>query len=136
MTPIDSVELSGYLDGELSPERTEAVRRALAEDPALAKQFSALQSLDRDWKSAGMAVAFSPQVSLRRRLWHYRALSAATVVGLLGLRMLLKVSPLYLGLTVEAIGLLVTLFWGVNRMLKASEEDRWLILRQTAGSVG
>ena len=80
MTPIDPAELSGYLDGELSPERTETVRRALAEDPALAEQFSALESLDRDWTSAGMAAAFSPQVSLRRRLWKYRAMSAATVV--------------------------------------------------------
>ena len=45
MKPVDPAEISALLDGELSPERTEQVRRAIAEDSQLRCVFE--QSVGR-----------------------------------------------------------------------------------------
>ncbi|NKB98078.1 MAG: hypothetical protein GKR90_06220 [Pseudomonadales bacterium] len=43
---IEDVELTGYVDGELSPERTHAIKRALVSDRNLAAKLEQLRATD------------------------------------------------------------------------------------------
>ncbi|MGH7143495.1 MAG: anti-sigma factor family protein [Planctomycetota bacterium] len=57
---FDEAELSALLDGELSPERAEVVRAALAGDPALHARFTALEADHRCWTLAAATAQFAP----------------------------------------------------------------------------
>lgn len=53
----DAELLSAYLDGELSPAHMEAVRRRLAQEPALQRELEALSALDGLLEEAWLAPA-------------------------------------------------------------------------------
>lgn len=63
MKQVEDEELSALLDGELNPERAEAVRAALGADPALGKEFDALSQLDARLRDLVEAEAFMPDVT-------------------------------------------------------------------------
>ncbi|HYF49222.1 MAG TPA: hypothetical protein VEJ63_07445 [Planctomycetota bacterium] len=64
MTPIDEAELSGYLDGELSPENAEKVREAMERNPALKAEYERLAALDAACHRAAGTSPFKPAISL------------------------------------------------------------------------
>lgn len=64
MKPIASEELSGYLDGELDPQRMQDVERALASDSMLREEFDRLSGLDAQLRAAGLAARFEPPFSM------------------------------------------------------------------------
>ena len=65
MKPIEPFELSGYLDGELEPDRVRELEAVLARDPALRAEYEALANADREWKSTARLAAFVPDTQVR-----------------------------------------------------------------------
>src|SRR5262249_44407566 len=92
MTPIESVELSALLDGELPARRAGEVRAAPGADPALAATFERLAALDTSWKADAARLAFRPRASLRRGLLRRFLRAACLMVGLVGLRLAVKLA--------------------------------------------
>jgi anti-sigma factor RsiW len=64
MKSIQPEELSGYLDGELAPERRREVERALASDAELREQYESLQALDAQCREVATDTQFVPVVSM------------------------------------------------------------------------
>jgi anti-sigma factor RsiW len=124
MTPIEPVELSAFLDGELPEERAQEVRTALAQDPALRQSFDQLVVLDTDWKARASAAKFRPRVRLDVGFAAGRLLVAAAVLVLLLFRIALKFQPPLLGTAVAALLLVVLVGWGLRRIMHATDADR------------
>ena len=130
MKPIDPMELSALLDGELSPERADQVRRAIAEDESLRREYEELAALDADLKARAQAAVFAPRVSFLDAA----ALPGAAVfaplpliivvLALMAARLALKAAPaaLDVGLETGALALVVT--WGLRRLLAAAARDQ------------
>ena len=123
MLPVDPAELSAFLDGELPPGRAEAVRAALAGDPALRTTFERLAALDADWKSRAAAVMFRPRVQFPSSFAPGRFLTAAGVIGLVMVRLALKTPPQLFGAGLEVVLLALFLGWGLRRILRATDAD-------------
>jgi anti-sigma factor RsiW len=132
MRPIEPAELSAFLDGELPAGRAEEVRRALAADPVLRRAYEDLAALDAEWKARAAAVAVAPRASLGRALWGYRLRAAGALLGLVALRVALKIVPSAVAVPLEAVLLALAAGWGLYRFVRASEADRWRLLRQVA----
>ncbi len=121
MNGIDPAELSGLLDGELSPERAAAVRAALEKDDALRAEYERLRRLDARWAAVTETATFHPRLSLEPRADRP---SAAGLAGAVAALLLVRFLPKFLDATVLAGGMLfaalaaalVTLVW----------LDRWL----------
>jgi hypothetical protein len=64
MKPVDSTELSAYLDGELDAERTIEVAIELDSNPALRAEFDRLTANDIQWKQSARSANFLPDVTL------------------------------------------------------------------------
>lgn len=64
MMPLDPVELSAYLDGELSAERMREIESILASDPIARAEFEALAAADANWRKSARSAAFHPNVDL------------------------------------------------------------------------
>ncbi len=107
MKPIDRTEISAMLDGELSPQRADLVRRALAEDDALRREYEQLAALDADLKAHSQAVMFQPQVSLPESPAGFRFRVPLVIFVLLLLRVVLKAIPPVLGSGLEIFVLIL-----------------------------
>jgi anti-sigma factor RsiW len=126
MSPIDPAELSALIDGELPPERAGEVRRALAADPELRAVYDRLVHLDGSWKAAAAGAAFPPRVALGTRPGISLAGIALVAVGLLALRLVLKLLPPFSApvLILEVLGLILVAGWGLRQLVRVSERDR------------
>lgn len=124
MLPIDPAELSALLDGELPAARAEEVRAALAQDPSLRQSYERLVVLDADWTARAAAALFRPRVRMAPNWVSGRFLTAAAVLGLLGLRLALKAQPPLVGAALEALLLALVVGWGLRRLLHATDADR------------
>lgn len=66
MTQVRDEELSALLDGELDEREAARVRAAIAGDPALRRQFEALERLHTRLGEAAEQFAFTPVIELPR----------------------------------------------------------------------
>jgi anti-sigma factor RsiW len=78
--PVEAWELSGLLDGELSPERAAEVRAEIESDPALREQWKILTRLDLQWSDSAVSADLAVRVSLPIVRW---PLAASVLVGML-----------------------------------------------------
>jgi len=124
MRPIDPVELSAFLDGELPAARADEVRAALAQDPLLRQSYEQLVALDADWKARASAAMFRPRVRMAVNWVPGRFLTAAAVIGLLGFRIALKAQPPLVEAALEALLLALVIGWGLRRIIRATDADR------------
>lgn len=118
MTPIDPIELSAYLDGELTAVRRQEIEEALAADSALCEEFNALARVDAAWRRAAKTAAFKVDVQLpARSVLAKNWLPAATVVtALVAVRLLSNLSDtLAWGFVLNTVALAGVLVW-VTRM--------------------
>jgi len=117
MKPIEPIELSGYLDGELEPDRVRELEAVLDRDPALRADYEALANADRDWKSAARLAAFVPntQLQLSKPFTHSPFALAAVLALLVVLRMTPKLTDVFAwGLVLHATVLGIALHWVVR----------------------
>jgi anti-sigma factor RsiW len=117
MNPIDPVELSAYLDGELSPARAREVETALASSPALRAELDALAEADKTWRAAARSAAFRPDVRLRGatvpKVSICRTAGAAAL--LLAVRFLPKLAgALDVELIANGIALAIVIVWVIR----------------------
>ncbi len=109
--PIEPHELSGLLDGEVTPQRAEEIRRLMEEDAGLRAEFERLKRFDKAWSTAASQAAFRPDVILPPQVkaqapWLTRLVPALCV--LLVARLLSKLdSTFMLSVTVHATLLLL-----------------------------
>jgi hypothetical protein len=130
MNPIDPAELSALLDGELPARRAQEVRHALRVDPALASAFESLARLDGACKAQAAGLAFTPGVSLQRGLLRHWLWTGGVMLGLVALRLGLKLAPSPFESGVALVLFALVLGWGVKYLMEASEGDcRWLMRR-------
>jgi anti-sigma factor RsiW len=134
MNPVDPGELSALLDGELPTWRATEVRQALQADPALASAFEDLARLDAAWQAQAARLAFTPGVSLRRGLLRRFLRTGGLMLGLVALRLGLKLAPPSVEIIVALAVLALVAGWGVRYLIGRSEEDCWWLLRRAAGS--
>jgi len=127
MKPIEPAELSGYLDGELEPDRIREVEAALAIDPVLRADYHVLADADRTWKSAANIAAFLPNTQLRP-VWSWSLTrSPSAIAAILVLLVVLRITPklgdfVAWGLIVHAAALAVVLPW-VVRMVQEDQSS-------------
>ena len=117
MKPIEPAELSGYLDGELGPDRIRELEAALADDPLLRADYHALANADSAWRSAVHQAAFAPntQLPLSKSLIS----SPFAIAAILFLLLVLRITPKLVdfvawGFIVHATALAVVLPWIVR----------------------
>ncbi len=125
MNTIDPVELSAYLDGELTPERAREVEAALRTSPALRTELDALAEADETWRAAARSAAFRPDVKLRdavaSKVSVYRIGGAVTF--LLAVRIVPKLAGTFdLELIANGIALALVVIW-VIRMAGAGARE-------------
>jgi len=130
MNPVDPDELTALLDGELPAQRAEEVRGALAAAPSLANKFEQLVELDAEWKASAARLMFRPRASLRRGLYRRFLHATGLVLGLVGLRLGLKLALPSLEIVVALAVFAVVAGWGVGYLLRRSEEDCWWLVRR------
>jgi hypothetical protein len=129
MLPIDPVELSAFLDGELSAERAEEIRVALDRDPILRATYEQLALCDADWSARAATAMFRPKVRVGPAPFAGRFVTlAAILLGLLLLRMGLKTLPPIYGASLETLLLVLVVMAGLGRILHFTDEDRDRIL--------
>jgi len=124
MHPIDPAELSAFLDGELSAERAEIVRAALARDPVLRQSYEQLVLRDVDWKQRAATAMFRPSVQFDEAPATSRYIKAAAVIALLLLRFGVKALPSLYGTSLDALLLTLVVGWGLSRILRLTDADR------------
>ena len=130
MKPVDPAEISALLDGELSPERTEEVRRAIAEDSQLRCVFENLSVVHRDLTDSAVAARFQPRISLAKSA-RFPALGVlGFAVAMLVLRLMAKLVPLGVGVVFQAAALALVLWWVSSCLLRFALDER----RRFAGS--
>jgi anti-sigma factor RsiW len=99
MKDVQDHELSGLLDGELSPARALEVRAAIGADPALRSEYESIARLDARLSELAEGAAFAPEVSLplhdARQMGsvHWLAI-VAIVLALMAIRFLPKLADL------------------------------------------
>ena len=122
MESITPEKISGLLDGELSPEEAEAVRRAISSDESVRREYERLLSLDGQMKTAARAAAFRPRAALRGAAG-FRLPLLLLASALLLLRLAVKTAPPVSGAVLETIVLAVLVGWALKRLLRASDQD-------------
>ena len=125
MKPIEPTELSGYLDGELEPDRLREVEAALARDSSLRADYEALANADRAWKSIARSAAFVPDTQLQsgKSLTDSRLAIAAVLVLLVVLRMAPKLTDVIAwGLFLHAATFVPVVHW-VVRMVREGQNQ-------------
>jgi hypothetical protein len=130
MKPIESAELSAYLDGELSPAKMLEIEMALVSDAGLRSEFEALEVSNRGWSAAAQSVMFTPQIELpsvlppgRANLFSNREIVCACVVFILLIFGPRLTDILVLSVFVHAIAMLVMLPWIVGLIREDAGED-------------
>jgi len=105
MKPIENHELSGLIDGELSPERTAEVRAAIEADPKLCGEFERLAALHADWSAAAAGAAFQPRAVRLPRPPMSLAAAVAAALAMLIVRFLPKFTSAAVGIGIELAAL-------------------------------
>jgi anti-sigma factor RsiW len=134
MKPVDPAEISALLDGELSPERSEQVRRSMAESSELRGVFEELTAVHRDLAADAVAARFRPRLALPKRT----KVSALSIVGfttaMLVLRLTAKLAPVTVGGFLHAVALVIVLWWVCSRLLRiAVDEGRQFVGTEAPG---
>ena len=130
MKPVDPAEISALLDGELSPARTEQVRRALAENSELRSVFENLSAVHRDLTACGVAARFRPRISLASSTRFPSVGVLGFTVAMLVLRVTAKLVPLGVGFVFQATALGLVLWWVSSCLLRLAHDEH----RRFAGS--
>jgi anti-sigma factor RsiW len=112
MNKIDPCEISGLLDGELSPERAAEVQAFIEADASARAEYQRLLRLHGVWSEAAASAVFQPRVRLNRAASPRVAVTVALgLVALLAARFLPKfVLPLG-GIAVQGFVLLAVVAW-------------------------
>jgi len=114
MTPVDAAELSAFLDGELAPARAREVEAAIAANPSLRAEFSALSQADTIWRATASSARFQPKIDIAGGVVAsgYWAGLALAVILLVAIRILPKLSgTVELGFLVHSGVLAIFLAW-------------------------
>jgi len=122
MSEIKPEELSGLLDGELSQERAEAVRKAIEKDPELRNRFEELERLHLACVQASVKTSFVPTITLPVRKNSPFRFPVITTVILLGLRVTFKLAPFPVVTVAEAVLLSAFVVWGLRSLAKLTED--------------
>ena len=125
MKPVDPAEVSALLDGELSPERAEQVRRAIAEDSELRCVFESLSVVQRDLTACAVAARFRPKISLATSTRFPAVGVLGFAAAMLILRLSVKLVPLGVGVILQATALALVLWWVSSCLVRLSHDDRW-----------
>ena len=121
--PIDVEKLSGLLDGELPAGEAEQLRRAIAGDEELGRQFAQLQSLDGELKAVGESAAFQPRVRIPMSASGAPLPLAWMILAVMILRIALKALPLPMSCVLGAAALAFLLSWGLSKLIEATERE-------------
>jgi anti-sigma factor RsiW len=132
MRPIDRTEISALLDGTLSPERADEVRRALGEDESLQREYEQLAALDVDLKTYARAMMFKPRVSLPESPAVLRFPVPLVVSVLLLLRVIVKAIPPIVGSGLEVFVLVLVIVWLLKSLIRASDQEGQLVVSKIA----
>ena len=138
MKPIDPMELSALLDGELSPERADQVRRAIAQDELLRREYGELAALDADLRARAQAATFAPRVSIPEAMSIPDAAATFPLPIVLGAlvfmaaRLALKAAPPVLATCLEVFALALIVTWGLRRLLASSARERRRLAKESA----
>ena len=123
MQPIDPVELSAYLDGELEPIRAREVAAALATDSSLRSQYDALASADVAWKTAAETAQFEIQLEKPEAIEISPTILAIVLVVLCGLWLMSKIDGIMgLSLALHSVALMIALPW-IVRMARDNQNQ-------------
>lgn len=116
MNPVDPIELSGYMDGELDPARALEVASALDLDQRLQAEFELLASLDDQLQSTARLADFQVTIHLADAAGITAWAMSALVIGvLIGVRMIPKVTDAAVfAAALHAVALAALLVWVVR----------------------
>ena len=135
MKPVDPTEVSALLDGELSPERAEQVRCAIAEDSELRRVFDELSIVHTDLMHCAAAARFQPRLTLAKST----SSPGISIVGLgltvLTLRLTVKLLPLGLGVAFQATALVFVLLWVFFCLVRLTADEHCRIVGATAPNI-
>ena len=136
MKRIDPSELSALLDGELAPERAAEVRQAIADDPALRREYEGLARLDDGLRAHAREAVFQPRVEIPQRRRglrpHVAWIAPLLVIMSLALRML----PLPIETGVEVAVVVILVPYVLRRLLLDSEAERRALANGITASPG
>ncbi len=121
MKPIDPMEVSALVDGELTPQRAAEVRQAIAHDAALREVYEQFTMVDADLNRYAVASAFNPRVSLSSAAGTGRLYLPHIVLALLAARLIAKLAPLGFGIALQTVILLTLLAWIVARLVRLAD---------------
>jgi len=122
MKPIDPMEVSALVDGELTPQRAAEVRQAIARDAALREIYEHFTMVDADLNRYAAASTFNPRVRLSSAIGTTRLYLPHIVLALLAARLIVKLTPLGFGITLQAVILLALLAWIVARLVRLADD--------------
>jgi anti-sigma factor RsiW len=119
MTPIDTAEISAYLDGELSAIRAEELEAAIANDPALRAELEALARQHSAWRGAASSANFLPTVRLEPPGAGLKSQTAPGIALALTVLIALRVLPkltdsLGIGLVLHSLALAAIMGWLIH----------------------
>jgi len=133
MKPVDPEEISALLDGELSSQRADEVRRAIARDHALRSEYEKLSALDGDLKAHAETMVLRPRISVVATP-AFRIPLVPLVFSFLLLRVVLKSTSPVIGTGVEILVLAFLVGWALQRLLSASEQECRSVRREVAAT--
>lgn len=119
MRPIESAELSAYLDGELDAARAQDVVIALAGDAKLRAELEQLKKQDAAWASAASTAISQPKLRLvpEEAKSSARARIVVITMVLVAVRLFPKMEDLFLlGIVLHCAVLVAALAWIVRVM--------------------
>jgi hypothetical protein len=131
MKRIDQAEISGLLDGELSAERADEVRRLVAEDDSLRGEYEQLAELDAEIKAYAEAMMFQPRVWIPESSVGLPFRVPLMIFGLLLLRLVLKTLPPVLGIGLEIVVLVFVIAGLLTFLIRVSNQEFRLLARET-----
>lgn len=134
MKRVDPCELSALLDGELTPERAAEVRQAIADDPALRREYEELTRLDDELQAHAREAVFQPRVEIPQRLRGPGPHVGWFVPPLIIMGLALRLLPLPIETGVEVAVVVGLVPYVLRRLLLASEQERRALTSETAAS--
>ena len=132
MKPVDPAEISALLDGELSPERAEQIRCAIAEDSELRRVFDELSAVHTDLTHCAVAARFQPRLTLARSTGSPANAIVGLGLAMLTVRLTVKLLPLGIGVALQAMALVLVLLWVFRCLVRLSQDERWRFLEAGA----
>ena len=134
MKRIDPCELSALLDDELTPERAAEVRQAIADDPALRREYEELALLDDELQTHAREAVFQPRVEIPQRLRGPAPHVGWFLPPLVIMGMALRLLPLPIETGVEVAVVVGLVPYVLRRLLLASEQERRALTNEIAAS--